>query len=264
MAEPITLSLSAIAVAKFCGDVVLHVGYHESHHFYREFVERWQDSPIDPATGLPRNHDLQEASRKALREAAQVLVMELAGQLEPSKPWIPRLVQHVREGKLGKVPLIEAGRDPQREWVETLREAIAGPPLDRLHDRLLLSEDDVRQCFAGGDLCAEFGPRLADAFVSWARHQVGDQNEPSQFEHLARDGWNPGESHNPVTLIQAYCLFFREHLKRHAPLFRILVTDTLNEIRSRVASRRMAFFFASSRTVLRWRERRRDESSRIA
>ena len=127
MAEPITLSLAGIAVAKFCGDVVLHVGYHEGHHFYREFVERWQDSPIDLATGLPRNHDLQEASRKALREAAQVLVMELAGQLEPSKPWIPRLVQHVREGKLGKVPLIEAGRDPQREWVEALRKAIAGP-----------------------------------------------------------------------------------------------------------------------------------------
>ena len=108
MPEPITLSLASIAVVKFCGDVALHVGYHESHHFYREFVEHWQHSPIDPATGLPRNHDLQEARLTALRQAALALVMELAGRLEPTKPWVTRLVEHVRENKLFEVPLIEA------------------------------------------------------------------------------------------------------------------------------------------------------------
>jgi hypothetical protein len=158
--------------------------------------------------------------------------MELAGQLEPTKPWIPRLVAHIREGKLGKVPLIEAGRDPRREWVEALRKAIAGESLDQLHDKLLLSEEDVRQCFEGGDFCADFGPRLAEAFVSWARHEVGDRDEPPYFQGLARQGWAPSKQHGTVTLIQAYCLFFREHLKRNAHLFRILVTDMLNDIRS--------------------------------
>ena len=68
MAEPITISLAAAVVAKFCGDIVLHVGNHESHHFYRQFLERWQEAPIHSATGLPRNHDLQEASREVLRQ----------------------------------------------------------------------------------------------------------------------------------------------------------------------------------------------------
>jgi hypothetical protein len=34
-----------------------------------------------------------------------------------------------------------------------------------------------------------------------------------------------------VTLAQAYCLFFCEHLKHNPKVFRILVTDTLNEMR---------------------------------
>ena len=90
MAEPITISLAAAVVAKFCGEVVLHVGYHESHHFYRQFLERWQQAPIDPATGLPRNHDLQEASRKALRQAAQAAALvEGIRSLQPQFTRLP-------------------------------------------------------------------------------------------------------------------------------------------------------------------------------
>ena len=55
MPEPITFSLAAIAVAHFVGEHSLgHIIGGEAHHFYREFLERWHEAPIDPKTGLPR------------------------------------------------------------------------------------------------------------------------------------------------------------------------------------------------------------------
>ncbi|MBI2928245.1 MAG: hypothetical protein HYY24_21460 [Verrucomicrobia bacterium] len=47
MAGPISLSVSAVALAKG-----------EAERFFKEHLERWRESPIDPATGLPRNHVL--------------------------------------------------------------------------------------------------------------------------------------------------------------------------------------------------------------
>ena len=237
MAEPITTSLAALAIAKFCGSVVVHVGYHEAHHLYREFLERWQEAAIDPKTGLPRNHDLQEASHQALREAALVLMMELAGRLDPKKPWLPRIIEHVREGKVFKVPIFDAGDNPQHKWLEALREAIESKSFGSLHDALVLNEDEVRHCFAGGDLCAALGPRVAERFLKWARQELQNcsGNEPSDFNVVVREGWFAGRG-QPVTLAHVYCLFFREHLKRNPAVFRILVTDTLNEMRGKLDS----------------------------
>lgn len=91
MAEPFSVSWGLLTLA-------VNVGYgflgNAAYANYREFLQRWQDAGTDPATGLPRNRELREASLNALRDAAQVLVMELAGRLDPAKPWLPRIIDH--------------------------------------------------------------------------------------------------------------------------------------------------------------------------
>ena len=101
MPEPLTISAAAIVAAKFIGySVGSHTIGGEAHHFYREFIERWRESPIDPATGLPRNHDLEQASERALRSALLLLVMELAARIEPKKSWLTQWAEKLRPGRV--------------------------------------------------------------------------------------------------------------------------------------------------------------------
>ncbi len=238
MADPFSVSLGLLTLA-------VNVGYgflgNATYARYREFLQRWQAAGTDPGTGLPRNRELRDASLNALREAAQVLAMELAGRLDPAKPWLPRIIDHVRAGNLFKVPLFEAGRDPRREWVEALRAAIADEYLAEFHDRLFLSEEDTQHCLAGGEFCAKLGESLTGPFLDWARRElrVGQADavgqEPSDFEPLVRQGWQAGkEGGGAVTLGHAYCLFFREHLRGDPAVFRTVVAATLGEMRGQL------------------------------
>jgi hypothetical protein len=184
---------------------------------------------------LPRNHDLQQASEAALREAVLVLAMELAGRLEPGKPWLSRLVENLPGGRILNVQLFPRAKEPHRQWLEALRRAVLSKNFAFVHNSLRLSDNDIRECFDRADLCAVLGPRLADGLLAWARVELADYEEPRDFETLLREGW-PAGGRQPVKLAQVYCLFFREHLKRRPPVFRILVTDTLNELRARLAA----------------------------
>lgn len=235
MAEPLSISLGLLTLA-------INVGYgflgNEAHSRCREFLERWLDAAIDPQTGFPRNRELQAASRQALRDAALILVMELAGCVEPRKPWLPRIVEHIRAGNLFRIPLFDAGRDPQRDWVEALRDAISKDGFNALHDQVLVSEDDVRRYSSSDDFCAALGDKLATPFLDWARRELrtGQElvigKEPATFESLVRQGWQPSRSHGPrVTLGHAYCLCFREHLKANPKVFRTFVCDTIGGMR---------------------------------
>jgi len=136
MAEPITISMAALAVAKFVGySVGTHVIGGEAHHFYREFLERWREAPIDPATGLPRNNDLEQASQQALREAVLLLVMEFAGRIEPEKSWLSRWAQTLPGGGFLTRDIFAGARDPRRKWLEALlapvNEVLARPQTEQ-------------------------------------------------------------------------------------------------------------------------------------
>ena len=145
-----------------------------------------------------------------------------------------------RAGNLFKTPLFEAGRDPKREWVEALRAAIVNARFAEFHDRLVLSDDDVQRC-VNGDLCSAFSEKLAEPFLEWARRELrtGQEDavgqEPSDFEPLVRQGWEAARhGGGAVTLGHAYCLFFREHLKRDPAVFRKVVANTLEDMRNKL------------------------------
>ncbi len=242
MPEPITISAAAIAVAHFLGEAGHFVGHHaathivggEAHHFFRHFLERWRESHIDPATGLPRNHDIEEAGAESLRGALSVLVLELAGRIEPKKSWLNNWAAKLPMGGLLAKELFPGAQDPARRWLEALRGIVTHERVGHLHRSLKLNDEALRRCFAEGDVCQALKPAVAEAILEWTRFELSGHTEPAEFELLVREGWDvPGARHR-VTLAHAYCLFFREHLKYDPKAFRILVIDTVNDLRGQL------------------------------
>jgi len=142
--------------------------------------------------------------------------------------------------------LFPGEKDGPRRWIEALRKAVAGERLKNLHRCLNLEERNLRECLASGDVCKALGPCLADALLEWARFEAGQDGEYPQFESLVREGWtaepaaagksapiskgleakgvSPAAESRRITIAQAYCMFFREHLKHNAKVFRISET----------------------------------------
>ena len=261
MAEPLTTS-AGLLVAHFLADHGLgHLVGGELHHFYREFIERWRESPRDPDTHLPRNHDVEEASQHALRDAALILVTELAGRIEPEKSWLTRLAKDLPGGGVlaMEFTLFPNAKEPHRLWLNALRGAILGNKFHHLHRYLKTKEENLLQCFAHGDVCNTLGPSLAEALLEWTRFELAGMEEYPDFESLVRGGWPVLSSQKTtdtsralvskglaakgdsvgvsqpdnVTIAHAYCLFFREHLKRNAKVFRIVMADTLTAMRGK-------------------------------
>jgi tetratricopeptide (TPR) repeat protein len=213
------------------GEVVGGAGSDAVRSILKNLLHLAGDSTLDPVTNLPRNHDLQRASRDALREAVLVGILELSGRLDPQKPWLPAILDHIRDGKFLEVPLIEARHDPQREWLEAFRLAVTSARFNQWHDSLKLDEEEVRRCFQG-DQC-RLAELLAPRLLAWARKEVQVGQEPPGFEPLVTHGWEISTGSGRITLEQAYCLFFREHLKHRPEVFRIYVADTLGELLKR-------------------------------
>jgi HEPN domain-containing protein len=228
-----TFSAGAFAVAHFVAEHAAgHIVGGEAHHFYRHFLERWSESPIDPKTGLPHNHDLENAGAEALRSALFVLVMELAGRIEPKKTWLNNWAAKIPGGGILTKEIFPGAQDPQRRWLDGLRKIVSGDGVKSLHRTLKLEESSLRQCFAEADVCQALGSASADSILEWAHLELAGWTEHADFESLVRVGWEVPGTPNRVTLAHAYCLFFREHLKSNPKVFHILIADTLNDVRN--------------------------------
>lgn len=226
MADPITLGSLFAGLA---GMLASGVAGNEAHRAYLNWLDQIQANPLDKETGLPRNHHIQAASRDALRAAAHLLALSIASQIDPQMPLVQRFLKVVREGQMGRVPILDADRDPTRDWVEALRRSLDEPGFDRWHDReLVFREDEIQHFFDGSNVSAAFGPMLTEKFVAWARASVQAGAEPPGFEAAVREGWQVGP--NLLTLVQAYCLFFREFLKTRPEVARIYTVDLLSSV----------------------------------
>ena len=229
MLEPLTFLPGLLATV--AGTVVSGIAGNEAHRLYRQ----WLETAIDPDTGLPRNHDLNRASRESLRGAVQVLLMELAGRLDPKKPWCQAIQQHLKDGKLGSVPLVKARTDPQWTWLEHALTKVRGNSLDVFHDQIQLSNDQVRDSFREGEICNSLGRALPEQLIAWLGREIDAGQPPPEFGSLIRDGWEIHQGQpRRITLAHAYCLFFREHLKADPKVFNIFTADTLNALSTRL------------------------------
>jgi hypothetical protein len=99
---------------------------------------------------------------------------------------------------------------------------------ERWHDQLVLNEQEIRECFRGGQ-CRLRGV-LAKHFFEWVELETQKYTGPEGFADLVGCGWSVKPGAPAITLDQAYCLFFREHLKQRPEAFRIYVADTMGDI----------------------------------
>ncbi|MCX8091488.1 MAG: hypothetical protein N3I86_11280, partial [Verrucomicrobiae bacterium] len=250
MPEPVT-TLAGIAIS-FGASTVAGLAANEAHRLYC----RWRETATDPQTGLPRSNDLNRASRESLRGAVQVLILELAGRLDPQRSWLTRMVEQGRwTGWLAR-PLFPDSRTPQQQWLDTFRELVAGRGFDRFHDQLQFSDEQVRECFQRGDVCEALGPVLAEKLLEWTRANVKAGTEPETFKALVRDGWTvkapgpkppvpagpetkgvePRPTGQPrrITLAHAWCLFFREQLRSEPRVFNDFVAGSLKDLHTQL------------------------------
>ena len=189
-------------------------------------LQRIKDDTEDPATGLPRNHDLQRASCDALRGAATALLLESAGRLQPRKPWVPALADFLKRGRWRKEPLLNALDRPDLAELAELRLAIGSDRFEQWHNALSLSEAELRSCFQGGR--CSLGAVLPLRFEAWLIKQTKEETLPEAVLVPLRNGWSPGgKSGSTLRFEDIYCLHFREALKQRPEVFRILVADTL-------------------------------------
>ena len=255
MAEPLTMAAFLVATG-------VHIYYHmvgsAAYDLVENFIEHWREVAMDPRTGLPRNQELQEASEASLRAAVQLLLLELAGRIDPERSWLTRWAEKGRWTSVLAKDLFAGTDQPHRQWLDALRAAVGGSHFKHLHNSLKLSVDQVRDCFKEANLCTVLGTALADRLLEWTRFHVTAGTEHPDFENLVRNGWKVaeraeakpprlsvglatkgvevrplGDDHR-ITLAHAYCLFFREHVKRRPEVFRIFTADTLNEMRARL------------------------------
>ena len=255
MAEPLTM-------AAFLAATGVHIYYHvvggAAYDLVGNFIEHWREAAMDPQTGLPRNHDLREASEASFQAAVQLLLLELAGRIDPKRSWLTRWAEKGRWASVLAKDLFAGTDQPHRQWLDAFRTAVGGRHFKSLHNSLNLSEDQMRECFKEANLCMVLGTAFADRLLEWTRFNVTAGTEHPDFENLVRNGWRVDEraEANPpplsaglatkgvavhhlgadrrITLAHAYCLFFREHVKRRPEVFRIFTADKLNEMLARL------------------------------
>ncbi|MCP4007233.1 MAG: tetratricopeptide repeat protein [bacterium] len=234
MAEPVSL---VVLLGSAAGALASGVAGNEAHSLFRHALDRFADESLDD-NGLPRNHDVFAASEDALREAIRLLLLQLELELVQQKPWIPRLIDLVRSGQLGRTPFVEYGEDPCGRWLAVVIRELPKVTFRDLHLRDLdLGEDRVRACFEKEGLATLFGESAHDAILGWIK-RAGEQSggsEPASLERFVRDGWPVGAGKR-LTLMQAYALFFREQLKQRPEVFRILTIDYLADVAKDVKS----------------------------
>lgn len=188
----------------------------------QKLLERISDESIDRVTGLPRNHHIQRASADALRGAVIALLLETASRIDPRKPWIDALAQFVREGRFGREPLIRAFERPDLSSVNALRTAIDNDAFVRWHDKLRLTDSEIRSCFEGG--ACSLRNVLPERFAAWVRASLRSEDVPPCLFDLLREGWGSGGTMTRFEDI--YCLYFREFLTRRPEVFRIFLAET--------------------------------------
>jgi hypothetical protein len=177
---------------------------------------------------LPVNHDLRRAGLDSLRKASLVLADALVCELDPTlkkESWAARIQRWLTVANWMTV-----GAGPEMAWVQRLVTALKDEAkLNVLDDAVLqIGTDSTKLLQADIDLT--LAAKLHEAFAAWAEKHVEGAGQPPCFQRFLSDGW-PVE-HGTLTLYQAYCVFFREHLKHDQAVCNIFTGNALTEIKS--------------------------------
>src|SRR5438128_1521922 len=112
-----------VIVVDFISDSIVGYVKKELRDQCKNVLLEWHASLAQDSV-VPRNHDLQRASKGALQEAAMALVIEQERRLGPREPLLRRMMKHFHDGLFLEVPLIHAGQRPEDQWLKKLHGAI--------------------------------------------------------------------------------------------------------------------------------------------
>ncbi|MCF3649534.1 ATP-binding protein [Synoicihabitans lomoniglobus] len=201
-----------------------------AHEKLKSLLTRSELFDLDPQTQLPRNHDLQQASRDAFRGAALALTWELAGRVQSEKPWLKSLGEALGAGKLRQLFSDDAiAGDPRRAWVMRLQAAISTQSFLDCHDKLQLNDAEIRSVLGQGR--SSLSDRLTSGVSEWVDREVGSDGQPPEFQTLLHDGWQMSPEAPVLRFVDLHASFFAEYLKHRPEVSRIHVAQELADLR---------------------------------
>jgi tetratricopeptide (TPR) repeat protein len=216
----------------FLGSVVANLTSDLSYDVGKAGLEKLIEGAELQENGLPANHDLRKASRDSLQAAMIFAVSGTAGLIGKKPPLFAALWRHWKDGTLSEQTLITVRDTDDHRWLAGLEDAAKRRFAD-FDDRVRFEDADAATLLLA-DPTAGLDKYLHKQFSAWANEQVVAGKRPAAFEEGLRDGWPVQDGQSRVTLFHAYCLFFRERLKKDTNAFRAFVGPAIAELMTKV------------------------------
>jgi tetratricopeptide (TPR) repeat protein len=216
----------------FLGSVVANLTSDLSYDVGKAGLEKLIEGAELQENGLPANHDLRKASRDSLQAAMIFAVSGTAGLIGKKPPLFAALWRHWKAGTLSEQTLITVRDTDDHRWLAGLEDAAKRRFAD-FDDRVRFEDADAATLLLA-DPTAGLDKYLHKQFSAWADDQVVAGKRSAAFDEGLREGWPIKEGRARVTLFHAYCLFFRERLKKDTNAFRAFVGPAIAELMTKV------------------------------
>lgn len=210
------------------GIEALNVGI-EAKHGYLHLVEHFKERLRDDK--LPANGELRLAVEESLLEAARAFALGVNEQLDP-KPTLLQAVGSYLNDLDSRRPILERLKVSGSDWVkELLEESNRAHGKHGIAAEFILDENEVTTLLLN-KAPEEFEKRVTAAFADWLNRRVQNAAKPSCVDGFLANGWPlEKDGQKRITFYEAFALFFREQLKTKEKVFKILVAETLADMR---------------------------------
>lgn len=174
---------------------------------------------------LPPNHDVAHASRRALTASLLWMAHEIDGQVPTEVR--AHLLRSIDRGTPPKdLPAWPPG-EGRLPWVKGLMRLARDDEAVQTLERLSLSDGDVRDLIR-----THTDAQRAQAFHKRVRQwlELHVPHQPPELDDFLGRGWSLPGLEGRLSLYQAWCVFFREQVKREPKVFNSFVATALADL----------------------------------
>jgi formylglycine-generating enzyme required for sulfatase activity len=179
---------------------------------------------------LPANHDITRASRAALKEALSWMHAKLAGA--PSSDFRSRAADALRQGQ--PIPAGPLQPSEHRAWMEALKCLIERDDELRKLEHCHLDGEKVH-LMVQTSLDEAAASELHARVRTWLTAHLPGSPPEQLGDFLDAKGWLLDDGKSRLTLYQAWCWHFRQHLKKEPEAFNSFVATALADLLGRRA-----------------------------
>lgn len=190
---------------------------------------------------LPPNHHVEIACRDSLRQALRMLAQSM--DLHIAKPKTLREAFDNRRDARGKwKPFIKWWQTEDLMWLRAFLDMIEDD--DALNRFDFVDTDSSQNLLLAARSNPTAKPGLTELFhgavLDWTRDNIQTGHPPAFFAEWVRDGWPIADdaANTNLTVYQAWCLFFQDHLKEDQTVHRILNAEWIGQIDAKLDATR--------------------------